>query len=176
MRVRAKYVVESDRFGQPLVIRDVGGPEDMTVTNDTEAVVEELVERGLLPARRKLYYYDSDGDLAEITVCEGRYTRFSLEVDGVDLWLLNHCWHGTNRTTIDLGNKITETFAEICCFCGKPRFRCVTSEYRRPEGHGEHAVMVLVALPPTVDIPDDERCPKRAATSLVPVSRLGPGA
>jgi len=50
-----------------LVIRDVG-PWDahFTVTNDAETVVMELHRVGQLPPGRRLFYYDSEGDLDEL--------------------------------------------------------------------------------------------------------------
>lgn len=59
----------------PLVIRDVG-VECMSVTNDAEAVVEDLAAKGLLPPGRRLFYYDSDGQLDELLVKDGRFAGF----------------------------------------------------------------------------------------------------
>lgn len=82
---RANYSIEvDDSLDTPLVIRDVG-PWDkhMTVTNDVEAVVEELVKKGRLPPRRKLLYYDSEGDLSKILVMDGHFTGFSPSREGM---------------------------------------------------------------------------------------------
>lgn len=56
-----------------LVLRDVGSAEHFTVTNDAERVVETLAVhlRG-----RRLLYYDSNGDLAEIRIVDGRFAGF----------------------------------------------------------------------------------------------------
>ena len=64
---QARYEIVEDRAGEPLVIRDLG-PWDQhpSVTNDAEGVVAELHLRGLLPADRRLLYYDSEGQLDEI--------------------------------------------------------------------------------------------------------------
>jgi hypothetical protein len=62
-----------------LVIEDVG-PWHVhpTVTNDAEHVVELLAlrQRRLLPTQR-LYYYDSDGELGELLVRDGRFAGFA---------------------------------------------------------------------------------------------------
>lgn len=73
----AKYVlVRGDSHAT--YIRDVG-PWDrhLTVTNDAEKVVETLILQGLLPAGRRLFYYDSDGVLEEILVKNGRFIGFT---------------------------------------------------------------------------------------------------
>jgi hypothetical protein len=71
-------IVENDPNKQaPLVIRDVG-PWDhyMTVTNDAERVVNELVHRHELPPGRRLLYYDSEGTLTEIVIDKGKFAYF----------------------------------------------------------------------------------------------------
>lgn len=70
-------IAESGFRDGSLVIRDVG-PWDHhpTVTNDAEYVVSELVERGMLPGGRRLFYYDSDGNLDEIVVRDGKFAGF----------------------------------------------------------------------------------------------------
>lgn len=72
--MRAKYVVESEN-DEILVIRDVGKAQ-MTVTNDAEAVVEDLEEKGLLRGR-KLLYYDSEGRLDELKHKDGKFSGFA---------------------------------------------------------------------------------------------------
>ncbi len=64
---RANYQIVEDLTGRPLVIKDLG-PWDQhpTITNDAEGVVAELHLRGVLPADRRLLYYDSEGQLDEI--------------------------------------------------------------------------------------------------------------
>ena len=61
-----------------IVIRDVG-PWDkyLTVTNDAENVVRELAVQGLLPAGRRLFYYDSGGRLDELLVKDGTFVGFA---------------------------------------------------------------------------------------------------
>ena len=72
------YAVVENIEGSPLVIRDLG-PWDrhMTVTNDAENVVAELVSEGLLPLGRLLHYYDSDGQLDQLLVKDGRFVGFA---------------------------------------------------------------------------------------------------
>lgn len=75
----ANYVIVKDDFLQeePLVIKDVG-PWDqfMTVTNAAEWVVEQLVQQGKLPPGRRLWCYDSNGDLDELAVTDGKFAGF----------------------------------------------------------------------------------------------------
>lgn len=59
----AKYRIE-ERTSEMIVIRDVGR-DCMSVTNDAEAVVLELQRNGMLDGRR-LFYYDSEGQLDEL--------------------------------------------------------------------------------------------------------------
>ena len=73
---RCKYIVQSNA-GRSVVIRDVGGPKDMSLTNDVEAVVEELFIRGLLGEGILLYYYDSDNRLDQIKHSGGVFLDFA---------------------------------------------------------------------------------------------------
>ena len=59
---------------QHVLIRDVG-PWDrhLTVTNGAEAVVAELA--GMLGSRR-LFYIDSEGDIAELVHHYGKFSHF----------------------------------------------------------------------------------------------------
>jgi hypothetical protein len=61
-----------------LVIRDVG-PWDQfpTVTNDAEDVVDRLVVEGQLPPGRRLFYIDSEGQMDQILVKEGKFAGFA---------------------------------------------------------------------------------------------------
>lgn len=73
---RASYQFESVT-DEAVTIRDVGPwDEAPSVTNDAEAVVEELVAGGHLVGGRRLYYYDSEGVLDEIVVADGRFAGF----------------------------------------------------------------------------------------------------
>lgn len=58
-----------------LLIQDVG-PHDqyLTVTNAAETVVEELAPR---LGSRRLFYYDSDGQLDELLVKDGVFNGFA---------------------------------------------------------------------------------------------------
>lgn len=66
--VRARYIIDKEDE-KTVVIADVGTTQ-MSVTNDAEAVVRDLHERGALRGRR-LFYYDSEGRLDEL-VHDGR--------------------------------------------------------------------------------------------------------
>lgn len=61
----------------PLIIEDIGHRTGMSVTNAAESVVEELVRDGYLPEGRQLLYYDSEGDLDEILVKDGKFAGFA---------------------------------------------------------------------------------------------------
>lgn len=61
-----------------LVIRDLGPWEKhLTVTNDVESVVQKLVAQGLLKPGMQLLYYDSEGELDEIKVVDGKFAGFA---------------------------------------------------------------------------------------------------
>lgn len=76
-RSNYRIVRDDGTFKTPLVIADVG-PWDqfLSVTNDAENVVKELVERGRLPEGRRLLYYDSDGYLDELLIKNGEFDGF----------------------------------------------------------------------------------------------------
>ncbi|MCC6671076.1 MAG: hypothetical protein IT458_08445 [Planctomycetes bacterium] len=80
MNRTAKFVVVESPFlaTEPLIIRDVG-PWDLypTVTNDAENVVRTLLASRLLLPGQRLHYYDSEGQLAEILIHDGRFAGFA---------------------------------------------------------------------------------------------------
>lgn len=80
MNKHANYVIITDQFfwEDPVVIKDIG-PWDvfLTVTNDVEHVVNQLVKSGRLTVGRKLLYYDSEGELDEIVVRNGKFGGFA---------------------------------------------------------------------------------------------------
>lgn len=79
--MRAEYEVEGQEAGS-ITIRDVGHSRGrMTVTNDAAAVVADLVGKGLLPEGRRLLYFDSQGELGEMLILDGRFAGFAF-VDG----------------------------------------------------------------------------------------------
>ena len=63
---------------ESLTIRDIG-PWDRypTVTNDAEGVVAALFAAGQLKPGQRLFYYDSEGDLDELLVAQGRFVGFA---------------------------------------------------------------------------------------------------
>jgi hypothetical protein len=63
MGLRAQYRIE-EQTEEKIVIRDVGR-DCMSVTNDAEAVVRDLQRNGMLDGRR-LFYYDSEGQIDEL--------------------------------------------------------------------------------------------------------------
>lgn len=65
-----------DHTPEYIVIRDMGGAEFRSVTNDAERVVAELIDGGILNGNRRLYYYDSVGSLDEIVVRNGKFVGF----------------------------------------------------------------------------------------------------
>ena len=70
----ANYHIESetDRY---IILRD-DGPWDrfMTITNAAEDVIVEL--KYMLSGRR-VFYYDSEGELTELVVKDGRFAGFA---------------------------------------------------------------------------------------------------
>lgn len=58
-----------------VVIRDrrIG----MTITNDAEAVVKDLLAKGVLKTGMRLHYYDTDGRLDELLFDENGFKDFS---------------------------------------------------------------------------------------------------
>lgn len=68
---------------EPLVIKDMGPwTKYMSVTNGAERVVEELYSRGLLPPNRRLLYFDTEGQLDEIVVKDGKFVKFTTPEKG----------------------------------------------------------------------------------------------
>ena len=76
MSPRADFSILKNVPGEPLVIldRNLG---NMSVTNDAENVVESLAREGMLPAGRRLFYYDSEGRLDEILVRDKAFAGFA---------------------------------------------------------------------------------------------------
>lgn len=71
---RYQIVNQNDKS---VTIRDLG-PWNMypTVTNLAEEVVAELFEQKVLTPFKRLFYFDSEGELDEITHKNGRFTGF----------------------------------------------------------------------------------------------------
>lgn len=79
-RNHAQYAVLEDDFlrEQPLIIKDIGHANGCpSVTNDVEHVVEVLKAGGHLPDGRRLFYRDSENELAEILLEGGRFAGFA---------------------------------------------------------------------------------------------------
>ena len=77
MRVNYKILPAPVSNSQWLVIRDDVGPAP-TITNSAETVVEELYRAGQLPAGRRLFYFDSEDNVDELLVVNGKFAGFSL--------------------------------------------------------------------------------------------------
>jgi len=77
MTRQANYDIVADPIGGALVIRDVG-PWDkfMTITNAAEEVVAELIVKGRLAPGRRLLYFDSEGELTELLIKQGKFIGF----------------------------------------------------------------------------------------------------
>ena len=75
-KIRSYFRIEDNRPRFPLVIRDLCKRNFMTVTNDIENVVEYLYAENLLTPERKLYYYDTKGDLDEIVHENGQFVCY----------------------------------------------------------------------------------------------------
>ncbi len=72
---KANYLVR-ERTSKRIVLEDIG-PWDryMSITNAAESVVEAEVANGL--GDRRLFYYDTDGELTELLVKDGRFAGFA---------------------------------------------------------------------------------------------------
>ncbi len=78
MTSHANYlIVKEDEKRGLLLIKDMG-PWDkhLSVTNDAEWVVQCLSVLGVLPKGRRLFYFDSEGEVAELLHAEGKFVRF----------------------------------------------------------------------------------------------------
>lgn len=74
---KAMFQIVKDKPGHPLVIRDVG-PWDTfpTVTNAAEGVVSDLFAMKKLEDGRRLWCYDSDGELSELLIQNKEFSGF----------------------------------------------------------------------------------------------------
>ena len=73
----AKFtVVPNESTPEALVIGDTGHTEGRSVTNDAEYVVAQLVAEGSIRLGRRLFYYDSQGQLDELLVRDGKFAGF----------------------------------------------------------------------------------------------------
>jgi hypothetical protein len=68
------YEANDDR----IVIEDIG-PWDryMTVTNAAESVIEELGKQYGGIGKRRVFYYDSEGEMTELLVKDGKFMGFA---------------------------------------------------------------------------------------------------
>ena len=67
-----------------LVIKDLGPWDSFsTVTNDAENVVEKLFQEGHLKRHQRLLYIDSDNQLGELLIVDGKFKGFAfVDPDG----------------------------------------------------------------------------------------------
>lgn len=70
--------VQEETTADCLIIRDVGDGTVLSVTNDADRVVEKLRAIGCLRKGRRLMYYDSENNLDEIVIENGRFAGFRL--------------------------------------------------------------------------------------------------
>lgn len=64
--------------GSALRIKDIGPWDEYpTITNSAEELVPVLIAKGLLPKGRRLFYTDSDGQMDELLIKDGRFVGFS---------------------------------------------------------------------------------------------------
>ncbi len=80
MTARARWAIVEDDLLQedPLVIQDCGDHSRVpTITNDAEAVVRDLIATRQLPAGRRLFYVDSEGQRDEILIEDGQFVGFA---------------------------------------------------------------------------------------------------
>ncbi len=73
---KASYLV-TEYADERIVLKDVG-PWDqyMTITNAPETTIEELTRQYGIGTRR-VFYYDSEGELTELLVKDGRFAGFA---------------------------------------------------------------------------------------------------
>ena len=74
--MRSNYKILQDN-NEKLIIRDIGPwNRYLTVTNDAENVVDDLVKLGFSFENKRLLYYDSMGILSEILIKDNRFFDF----------------------------------------------------------------------------------------------------
>ena len=90
MKARAHYeFVDNSKFPperygpNPLVIRDTGHQVTMSVTNDAENVVADLIESNILTPGHRLFCYDREVQLDEIVVENGKFKGFQAGLPGM---------------------------------------------------------------------------------------------
>lgn len=76
MKALSRYEIVQNTPGSTLIIRDVGHENHRSVTNDAENVVDDLALLGWLPPGRRLFYYDSEGQLDELLVRDGKFAGY----------------------------------------------------------------------------------------------------
>ena len=83
----AQYLIVRDVLNYPLIIQDVGPwDEHLTVTNDVEQVIKDLVKQGLLPAGRRLLYYGSEGPgIDEILIENYKFAGFRINISSIEI-------------------------------------------------------------------------------------------
>ena len=84
MGKHANFIIIHNETDNPLVIKDIG-PWDihLSVTNDAEHVVEDLIKNGLLDNNRRLLCVDSECELGEFLIKDGKFAGYSCFIFGV---------------------------------------------------------------------------------------------
>ncbi len=59
------------------VIRDLSGDDSLSITNDAENVVANVVSLMSYTQGQRLLYYDSDGNLDELKIKDGKFAGFA---------------------------------------------------------------------------------------------------
>jgi len=77
--MRARFIVE-EATPERVVISDVGTTQT-SVTNDAEAVVEYLLNHGIVKPGQRLFYYDSEGNRDELLFNDKGFIDFNLNPD-----------------------------------------------------------------------------------------------
>ena len=77
MTRRANYKIVKEGPGM-VVLRDLG-PWDkfLTITNAAEEVVQEMINLGRYQPGGRILYYDSEGELTELLVRDGKFSGFA---------------------------------------------------------------------------------------------------
>jgi hypothetical protein len=76
MALKSKYAKERTEAGD-LILHDCGGPLNRSVTNDAENIIPDLVRRGHLIEGQRCFYFDSEGDFAELVWADGAFVKYA---------------------------------------------------------------------------------------------------
>lgn len=79
-KANAEYTIEVQ--SDHVILTDCGGPDVPTITNDAEAVLREVKALGYLTNGQRVFYYDSEGIVAELLHVDGEFAGFARAENG----------------------------------------------------------------------------------------------